>query len=282
MKEVLSFGYSYDTDTDTLEAVNQISNYGLFSTVILLAAAASRVHKKYGILPSKVKAPSTLQRFKDKKDDDIFSQLFTVDETVKIPEIRAFNPDVHHSLYRDSLIKAVSPYIRRYGAPNESVKTAIIDLKARYDLDNLDRVSVIYRGSDKWTDKGGWPDAGPGAYVRMTNKLKIADKNLKVLIQSEEMAICKFFRQKYKAFFIPETAVGDTKLTTRPIPELDRGTWLKYFIASLHIHSESKHVITYTGNSGFFVVALRGHTENVLQECLFSKKVEEIFYNDYE
>ena len=279
MKEQLSFGYLYDTDTNTLEAQDMISGYGLFSTVILLAAAASKVHNRYHILPDEVKTRNVMRRFKDNDDDDIFKKMFSVNKDIDI-DPRPFSPDVHHALYRDSLIKSVSPYIKRYAAPSDGVVDAINDIKGKYDLEDTNRISVIYRGSDKWTDKGGFMDAGPGAYVRMAEKLKKADNSRQMIIQSEEIDICRFFRTKFKAFFIEETAVGDTGLTTRPIPVSDKETWLRYFIASLHIHAESDHLVTYTGNSGFFIVALRGHSNNVYQESVFCKHIDDLFYNE--
>lgn len=277
MNEDIGYGYEYNKNTNTLIAKPIISGYGLFSTVTLLASAASIANAKYNTMPDKIDVSNTLSKFKDSENSDVFKKVFEINKDISTKP-NAFGPNVHHTIYNKSLLSLVGPYFKYYASPTPTVKDAICELKEKYDLYDTNRISVIYRGSDKWTDMGNFIDAGPGAYVHKTRKLFPDCKN--VLIQSEEKDVCKYFKQTFKAKFISETDIGNTGLLQQPIPEIDKEKWLIYFIAALWIHAESKYLVTYTGNSGFFVSAIRESQENLYQEQLFNLGIDEVFYNE--
>jgi hypothetical protein len=56
--------------------------------------------------------------------------------------------------------------------------------------------------------------------------------------------------------------------------------WCEFYIASLWIQAKSKYVITYTGNSSFFVYLVRQTTKNFIQEITFTKNYNDFFINE--
>lgn len=278
------FGFTYDNDNNILEPKNNISNYGLFSTITILSSVISKVHETYGVLPRIGNTSKLLCMFKDSPDSDVFSKVFRINQSVIIQNPTSFGPDMHHTKYTQRTINMIGPYMGKVVSISEDVKKNIQKLRDKYDLFDRNRISVIYRGSDKWSDgDDGFIGLGPSAYVRMTTMISKKYDINKILIQSEEAPICKHFKRKFKAICIEETQIGPTTLTDRPIPQADKEEWLKNFISSLCIHAESDHLITYTGNSGLYPVILRNSINGVYQEKVFSQPITELFqFNDNE
>ena len=190
-------------------------------------------------------------------------------------------PDNHHIIYSDEGLKKLQPFFKKYFSLNEETNNVKLSLEDKYDIKDRHRISTIYRGSDKWTDFGGFNSLGPAAYLRLTEKIFEADKTLKVLIQTEDKRVSTWFCNRFHGKFIEETDIGDVEHNRDPIPKEDKLIWLRNYVASLYIHGESEHVVTYTGNSGYFIALIKGGTENLHQEITFTKGHEDFFVNGH-
>ena len=150
----------------------------------------------------------------------------------------------------------------------------------KYQVDITNSISIIYRDSDKWTDMGGFNYISAGGYFRKCNSIINSEVDRpKVIIQSENQGVIKTFEQAFGSVFFTETSLGNSSEIYPPIPIDDHRKleWSEYYIASLWILSKCKHVITYTGNSSFFVYLNRGTTKNLTQEITFTKNFEDFF-----
>lgn len=266
-----SFGYYYYPEENKVMSMDKISNYGLFSTFTLLLSTITLIHRDYKKLPKKFDLSNALMKFKTNKEDDLYKILFKIDESVEIDKISPVGPDPHHTLYTEDRINGLYPYIKRFFTLSDELTNIKNNLLQKYELVNKDYVSVIYRGSDQFTDRGGFISVNCSAYEKLARSIisEIPVQNRVLLIQTEEPRVLSYFRGQLGAKFISETDIGEIGKTDAPVPNNGVDEWIKNYVASIYIHSKSKTLITYTGNSGFWVVLFRGMMNEVYQETTF-------------
>lgn len=274
-----SFGYYYYPDENKVESMSKISHYGLFSTFTLLLSTITIIHRDYKVLPEKFDLSNALMKFKTNKDEDLYKTIFKIDNTIDIPNVSPVGPDPHHELYTEDRIKNLYPYVKRFFGLSDEVKEIKNTLLEKYDLKDKNYVSVIYRGSDQFTDRGGFISVNCSAYEKLCRSIisKIPVEERNILIQSEEPRVVNYFGGQLRAKYIKETDIGEIGKTDAPVPKNNIDNWLKNYIASIYIHSQSKTLITYTGNSGFFTTLFRGTMNEVYQETTF-KLNKELFF----
>jgi len=281
--ENVFFGYDYDDVTNTLIGKELIQDYGFFSTFTLMLTSIMVIYKKFKILPENIDGKYLLRKLKKEKNIDMYGHFFHINREMVINfdyEIPVpFSPDDHHSLYSEKYIKYYKPFFDKYFNLNRRISEKIEEIKTKYNIDSNNSVSVIFRDSDKWTDFGGFNYVSAGAYIRKTREIIENNPTLKVLIQSENTNVVTIFNQGVSSLFFEETSLNNFGNDYPPIPIDDEKIlkWSEYYIASLWIHSKSKYLITYTGNSAFFVYLNRGTTKNMFQEITFTKSHNEFF-----
>jgi len=214
----------------------------------------------------------------------MYQYFFHIDDSIEInfdEEIPVpFSPDDQHTIYSEKYIKYYLPFFKKYFNVNTNITEKISFLKEKYGIDEDNSISVIYRDSDKWTDFGGFNYISAGGYFRKCKEIIELEKiRPRVIIQSENNGVIKTFQEAFGSVFFTETSLGNSSEIYPPIPINDeiRLEWSEYYVASLWILSKCKHVITYTGNSSFFIYLNRGTTNNFTQEITFTKDYNEFF-----
>jgi hypothetical protein len=283
--ENILYGYDYDDIENKLTAREDIKNYGFFSTFTLLLTSIMTVYRKFGKTPDIIDCKKGMAKFKNEENFDLYHHFFHInndieinfDEELPVP----LSPDDHHTVYSEKYIKFYNPFFQKYFNINKPIVDRIDYLLNRYSLDD-DRVSIIYRDSDKWTDFGGFNYVSAGAYMKKFREIAEKEKPKKILIQSENNGVVKTFGEAFGAIFFEETSLKDSSDNYPPIPKQkhDIINWCEFYIASLWIHAKSKYVITYTGNSSFFVYLVRQTTKNFIQEITFTKNYNDFFINE--
>lgn len=287
--ENILYGYDYDTETNTLIGRLDIENYGFFSTFTLMITSIMVVYKKYGVTPYHIDGKNLLKKLKKSKELDMYNYFFYIDNSVDInfdvDEIPVpYGPDDQHTLYSEDNIKFYKPFFKKYFNPKKNITEKIKFLIENYKI-NIDKtIAIIYRDSDKWTDFSGFNYVSAGPYLRKCRS--ILDQNSKinqVLIQSENTGVVRTFTEAFGAKFFSETSINKSTEDYPPIPnEEDKILdWSEFYIASMWICSKCEHIITYTGNSSFFVYLNRGTTKNLTQELTFTKNYEDFFVTNY-
>lgn len=285
--ENILYGYDYDTINNVLIGRENISDYGFFSTFTLMLTSIMVVYKKYKKTPNQIDDRFLLKKIKKNKEINMYHHFFHIDESVVIDfdvnEIPVpFSPDDHHTIYFEKYSKYYNVFFKKYFNLNNNIIEKIDFLKQKYNINPDNIVSVVYRDSDKWTDMGGFKYVSAGAYMNMCRSIIHENKGLNVLIQSENMGVINTFKQSFGAIYFDETNLGNSSEIYPPIPLDDnkKMEWSEYYVASLWIHSMSKYVIMYTGNSSFFIYLNRGTTKNLIQEITFKKDYKEFFVSD--
>jgi len=274
-----SFGYYYYPEDNKVEAMDKIAHYGLFSTFTLLLSTITLIHRDYKVLPEVFDLSKAMMKFKTDKSQDLYKTLFKIDKTVEIPNISAVGPDPQHTLYSEERVKGLYPYVKRFFGLSDELVDRKNNLLKKYNLLGKDFISVIYRGSDQFTDRGGFISVNCSAYEKLARGIisEIPTQERNILIQSEEHRVLKYFGGQLGAKFIKETDIGEIGRTDAPVPNMGVDEWLKNYIAAIFIHSQSKTLITYTGNSGFWATLFRGTMNEVYQETTFSLNRELFF-----
>lgn len=286
--ENILYGYDYDTVNDVLIGRENIKDYGFFSTFTLMITSLMVVYKTYQKTPKFIDGSNLLNKIKKGSSVDMYHHFFHIDDSIDIQfdtfDIPVpFSPDDQHTIYSEKYSKYYNEFFKKYFNVNSNIEEKINFLTNKYNVDQENSISVIYRDSDKWTDMGGFNYISAGAYLRKCREIFQQDgSKLKVLIQSENMGVVNTFKNEFNLTFFNETSLGNSSEVYPPIPLDDnkKMEWSEYYIASLWIHSKCKYVITYTGNSAFFIYLNRGTTKNFTQEITFTKDYNDFFVNN--
>jgi hypothetical protein len=280
--ENILYGYDYDEELNELIARQDIENYGFFSTFTLMLTSIMTVYRLFKKTPDTINCKNVLKKLKQDDSVDMYHYFFKINNDIIInfeETLPYFSPDVQHSLYTEKNMKYYLPFVKKYFNFNENIISKIQFIKSKYNIDPNNTISVVYRDSDKWTDHGGFSYVSAGPYVRKCRDI-ISKEEVRptVIIQSENLGIIREFKSMFFSTFIEETSLENPCFTYPPIPvdESKKLEWAEFYIAALYLHSQSKHVITYTGNSAFFIFLFREHTTNFIQEITFTKN-----YNDF-
>lgn len=281
--ENITYGYDYDLDNNILIGRSDISNYGFFSTFTLLITALMGTYNKYKKLPSDIDGKKLLRHLSSDPTKDMYKHFFHINQTTDInfetPMPVPFTNDDQHTVYSEKNINYYSKFFSRYFEINENIKNKVDELLKKYSIDSENTISIIYRSTDKWTDMGGFNHISPALYMRLTRKLKEENPHYKVFIQSESTGINRVFHEAFGANSIAETLTSSREdLPLFLHLKENKIEWAEYYVASLIVHSKSKILITYTGNSSFFTYLSRGTTNGMYQEITFTKNNYEDFF----
>jgi hypothetical protein len=283
--ENILYGYDYDEINNILIGRDDIRDYGMFSSFTLMLGSLMVVYKNFGKVVEHIDGKNILAKFKSEDNIDLYHKFFRIDKDYQINLPREFpvpfSPDDQHTIYSEEYINYYYPFIKKYFNFNSSILSKVEEIKQKYNIDPDQFISVVFRDSDKWTDFGGFNYVSAGAYVRLTEKIKEQNPDLKILIQSENPNVVTFFGYK-GAISIEETMLDKSCQEYPPIKKnIEKRTeWVEYYIAALYVISQSKYVITYTGNSAFFVYLFRGTTNNLYQEKTFLQDYNDFFVNN--
>jgi hypothetical protein len=285
LHENVLFGYDYDDETNTLITKDWIRSYGFFSTFTLLITSLMAVYKQFGVLVDNIDSSNMLYLLKRDVplDYDIYQHFFKIDKDYKLPEdydISDFNfgPNHHHTIYKEEHLKYFLPFVKKYFNFSDLILERSEFLKSKYNIVPEKTISVIYRDSDKWTDLGTFLYVTAGAYLRMVYKIKEIDPGCDFYIQTENEGVKTHLTAGHGAKFIEETKTGTTS-TSAPLIHFQNDIleWGTNYVSALNLHSKSKYLITYTGNSAFFLYLFRGNIDNFIQEKTFEMDFNTFF-----
>jgi len=277
--ERIGYGYDYDTVKNLLIGREDIGGYGFFSTFTLMLTAIMLTYKKFKKVPVDIDGSNLLRHLCSENGYDMYKHFFHIDKNVLIDleyEMPVpFTNDDQHTIYQEKYSKYYSKFYEKFFSLNENILKKIEEIKTKYDINSENTLSIVYRGTDKWTDFGGFNHISPGMYLRLSREIKESNENIDVIIQSESDFVNNIFYSSLGAKYITETLTS--KVDGTPLflyLNENKLEWSEYYVASIIIHSKSKFLITYTGNSSFFLYLNRGTTKNMYQEITFTK-------NDY-
>jgi hypothetical protein len=281
--ERVGYGYDYDTVKNILIGRKDIEGYGFFSTFTLLLSAIMYTYKKFKKIPNDIDGRNLLRNLCSQEGYDMYKHFFHIDKDFVINlehEMPVpFTNDDQHTIYEEKYSKYYCEFYKKFFSLNHNISEKIEKIVKKYNINSDNTLSVVYRGTDKWTDFGGFNHVSPGIYLKLAREIKENNPNINVLIQSESDFINNVFHSSLGANHITETLTS--KVDGTPLflyLNENKLEWAEYYVACIMIHSKSKFLITYTGNSSFFLYLNRGTTKNMYQEITFTKNNYDDFF----
>lgn len=183
--------------------------------------------------------------YKNNVDDKVYNYIFKTYDTIQ-------------KIDNSSIIK-------KYFSPSDNVINNIIFLKLKYKIDPNNFIGVVFRGTDKITECK-LPKIE--TYIKKINNLLTINKNLKILIQTDEEYV-------YKQFF--ET-FGNKVIAFKEIPRShnnknvfhsnidDKLKTIMHFDSAIRIISECKYILTNnSSNITSMIESYKGNTMNIFK-----------------
>lgn len=171
----------------------------------------------------------------------------------------------HHAEYWLVDFKSAGPLVNNFFEPSRLVEARIADFKSQYSLDMSKIIAVWFRGTDKSTEVR--QDA-VGAYLTVVGRLVRRNPDHRVLLQTDD--------SNAKDPFL--TAFGERLITIGEMPTTagktgmheilessERENFGVNLLAVVRIVAEAQHVVTYTGNIGYWIALFRGGTKRLVQ-----------------
>lgn len=278
------FGFDYDDESNTLIANDEVSNNGFFSTFTLLLTSIIEVYRKFDKRLPLIDGKNILLKLSKDKSKDMYHHFFEIDESIQInfdEEIPYFHPNIQHEIYLEENLKYLKPFFDRYFKLNKTLREKRDYLIQSYDVDHSKSISVIVRGTDKWTDRGGFITVGPTPYLILTENLVRDRPEHKVLLQVEQYSVLAQSQGRFNYIFFEETEyIHNMEIPLFSQEHPNKISWAEWYAAALWVHAHSDILITYTGNSALFLYLIRGNTKNLYQDISFTIPFDSFFVKD--
>jgi len=164
------------------------------------------------------------------------------------------------------LLPVTSQIIEKYISPNETVLNRADKFIKDYNIDLDNTISMHYRGTDRHTEEFL---TTPEYFALQAKKILQYDKNLKILIQSDQSDVTDYFNKIFsdRCFYFKELPQTNSKTEGVHVIQ-DYTDKLQYgidYLASTIIISKCKYVITYEWNGGIWEAFYRGNLNNFYQ-----------------
>jgi hypothetical protein len=250
---MILFGAYYDEETKVLHGTHESGFYSCINTV--RASLYELITNK--IFPNSITLSKTLNWYKDNTSQDYYSILYKTD-LKDLDKIKGFNqcrfcPTAIK--FNDIDFKNTKIIESAYFSPSKRVENNTARLIKKYNIDNEKTLSILHRGNDKWKE---------ARLIDIHSWIQEIEKNYdggRILIQTDEKTFKDGFLEHFKdkCFFFEEMIFNDSYV----VPENNKETWAVNFESIMRIISESKKIITHSGNCGFVPVIYRGNVKNV-------------------
>jgi len=229
------------------------------STLILLS---------HGIVPDKISYAMGFKRFKADPERDIFPDFYKIDPSVPVQLLKTVTlPDENKKQFDLYDFEYYNPVVKRFFGPSDVVSERKNQLLNKYRINPSETISVLYRGTDKYTEVRL---GSPQAYLQAVQQVLQQTNAKRVLVQTDQTQVLNFFKQELGNMVIhfeetPTTSGKEAMNTVMENEGNDTMDWMQWFDAALRVVSECAFVVNHTGNCGLWMNLYRGNTTNVFQ-----------------
>lgn len=229
------------------------------STLILLS---------HGIIPDKISYSMGFKRFKSDPERDIFPDFYQIDTSVPVHLLKTVTlPDENRKQFELYDFEYYNQVIRRFFNPSDLVLERKKFLLNKYNINPEETISVLYRGTDKYTEVRLGP---PQAFLNATYQILNQTGAKKVLVQTDQTQVLEFFKQELGDIVVnfeetPSTSGKDAMNTVMENEGKDTMDWMQWFDSALRCVSDCAYVVNHTGNCGLWMNLYRGNVTNVFQ-----------------
>lgn len=186
-------------------------------------------------------------------------------EYVKDILLFPYDSEPQFSNYKDLNIKDIIPFIDSFFKPSNKVLDILKMFEDKYKLDYDNLCSIFYRGNDKSRETA---IASYENFLSKAEEIKKINPNIRFLIQPDETEFLEEFLKKYPDSIYFEETPHMNKKDSCMFYEIDinnRAEYACYFFAAVLASSKCKHLVTHSGNGGFWAVLYRKNIDNMYQ-----------------
>jgi hypothetical protein len=223
---------------------------------------------RHGIVPDKINYSMGFKRFKVDKNQDIFLNFYKTNFDEKIKLFKEVTlPDENKKQYGLYDFDYYNQIINKFFNPSDLILERKKYLLKKYNINPKETISVLYRGTDKYTEVRL---AHPSAYLKVVRQLLDATKFKTVLVQTDQYQVLDYFKSELGNIVVsfeetPTTSGQDAMNTVLENEGKDTMDWMQWFDAALRCVSDCACVVNHTGNCGLWMNLYRGNIKNVFQ-----------------
>ena len=171
----------------------------------------------------------------------------------------------HHSAYRLIDFNTTTSIINSYFRLSGTVRSRAADIQSQLPAPPEKLIALCVRGTDKGTEVR---QTSPSRYVRTARRLIRYNPGLRVWVQTDQAQLKDYLLKEigpasFALEVLPVTQ-GQTVIHKSTQPG-DRRELATDLLAVTWLMSQASHVITYSGNVGYWIVLLRGTYRGVRQ-----------------
>ena len=161
-----------------------------------------------------------------------------------------------------------------YSSNKKEYKDAI----NKYNIELNNTCGIFYRGNDKVkeTQKPPYQE-----FIEKAENIRKENHNIKFIVQTDEYEFLKYFQEKFPdSIYFDEIPTIQNQMTTVAYAyqhDSRKSEYILYYLASIHIFSQLKKLITTSGNGETFIMFYRNSAEGLTQylkqnEYIYGKK----------
>jgi len=248
------FGAEYSEKDKTLYGKHEA---GFYSCINTTRASLYELITE-GIFPENIDLTHTLNWYKDHPNQNYYNILYKKDLS-NIDEVKNFNFKrfCPTGIRFDVLDFKNTDIIEKiYFSPSDKVITTTNFLISKYSIEDSNTLAVLHRGNDKHreaklVDLNSWIQEIENFY-----------NGERILIQTDEENFKNGFLNHFKdkCFIFDEMLFNNSYV----LPQNNREQWAVNFESIMRIISNSKKIITHSGNCGFVPIIYRGNLKNII------------------
>lgn len=237
---------------------------GFFSECTFRIYHIMNYYTNYGQVPDFIDGSKQFFLYKTNEDEDNTKDFFADTELSIQHEgpIDFYVNDQLHREYRTLAFSHITPFVKKYFSPSQLILDKKNELLEKYSIDPTNTIGVYYRGTDKHTEikKVNYSD-----YLNKVKEIYTGTET--ILIQSDEKQFIEFAKDIFPSCVVfTETKVSSTDKGIH-YENTKEENWhdIQYFLASVLILSECKHIVTGISNCSLWISLYRGHSINLHQ-----------------
>ena len=238
-------------------------------------------------LPLEIKTINTFSIYKEFHEQDIYKLMFYIDSIdIEYKKEIKFNNEGFENQFSDYKLlnlNDLQPFFQKYFKPRPIILNNVDLLINKYNINvNNEICGIFYRGNDKIKETQKPPYS---EFILKAKELKETNKNIKFIVQTDEIEFLKTFLQEFPdSIFFEEVPPISRTNDTNIGQILNHHNKIKHvinFMSIIYIFSKLKYLITTSGNCEIFITFYRNNTINLMQYLNKNKYIHGGLNKDY-
>jgi hypothetical protein len=265
-----------------------VNGGGFFSNCNVMLMTIINYFNNKKKLPLEIKTINLFVIYKQFDEQDLYKLMFYTDSyDIEYKKEITFNNEGFENQFSDYKLlnlNDLQPFFQKYFTPRPIILNNVDLLINKYNINVKNEIcGVFYRGNDKIkeTQKPPYSD-----FILKAKELKETNKNMKFIVQTDEIQFLKTFLQEFpdSIFFEEVPPISSTNHTnvSRILHHNNKIEHAINFLSIIYIFSKLKYLITTSGNCEIFITLYRNNTTNLFQYLKKNKYIHGNLNKDYD